>query len=280
MPAPALLAGGLNREDQPVNDRTARVVARVGYGARGVVYLVVGGFAVVAALGGGETTDTKGALRELWQQPFGLALLALVAAGLVAHAIWRLLQGVFDADDHGRGAKALAVRGSLLVSAVLHAGLALYAVRLALGAGSGGGSKRSLASWLLSQPFGPWLVGALGLLVVAAGLGQIWRGLSGRYRRRLRLEACGLARLAPLCAAGLAARGLVLAVVGLLFVLAALQLDPSRAGSLTDALSWLRSQPYGEWLFLGTALGLFAFGCYSLVQARCRIVRDVTLDPG
>ncbi|MEX2628890.1 MAG: DUF1206 domain-containing protein [Tistlia sp.] len=261
-----------------MNDRTVRIVARVGYGARGVVYLIVGGFAVTAALVGGQTTDAKGALRELWQQPFGLALLALVAAGLLAHATWRLLQALLDADDHGLGAKGLVVRASLLVSGLVHAGLAVSAVRLALGAGSGGGdSEQSLAGSLLAQPFGPYLVAAVGLAVIAGGLGQTGRALSGRFRRTLRLEACGLQRLGPLCAAGLAARGLLLAIVGLLFLLAALELDPEQAGGLTDALAWLRGQPYGGVLFLAMALGLFAFGCYSLVQARCRIVRNVEL---
>ncbi len=266
-----------------MKDRAIRTFARAGYAARGVVYLIVGGFAVLAALGGGGggTTDAKGALRELLEQPFGQVLLGLVAAGLLAHALWRLLQGIFDADDHGRDAKALAIRGSLLVSAVVHAGLAAYAASLIVGAGSGsgGGSGNSgLARWLLEQPFGPWLLGAVGLAVIAAGAGQVWRGVSGKYRRTLSLHAYSLQRLTPVCVAGLAARGLVLAIVGLFFVIAAVEVDPSEAGGLSEALSWLRGQPYGSGLFLAVAVGLFAFGCYSLIEAACKRIGDVELS--
>jgi Domain of Unknown Function (DUF1206) len=80
-------------------------LARSGYAARGVVYLIVGGLAVVAALGGGRTTDSKGALRTTLQQPFGEALLALVALGLVGYAIWRLVQATTDPDGHGTDVK-------------------------------------------------------------------------------------------------------------------------------------------------------------------------------
>jgi hypothetical protein len=70
-------------------------IARSGYVARGVVYLIVGGLAVLAALGsGGETTDSKGALRTIIQQPFGQVLLGLVALGLVSYAVWRLVQAI------------------------------------------------------------------------------------------------------------------------------------------------------------------------------------------
>lgn len=264
-----------------MKESAIRVVARTGYAARGVVYLIVGSFAVLAAVGGGRTTDAKGALRELLEQPFGQVLLGLVAAGLVAHAIWRLLQGLLDADDHGRGAKALAVRGSLLVSGVVHASLAAYAASLALGGTGGGGGgegEQGLARWLLEQPFGPYLLGAVGLAVIAAGFGQAWRGLSGRFRRTLSLYAYNLDSLAPLCAFGLVARGLVLAVVGLFFLIAALEVDPSEAGGLEAALGWLRGQPYGEALFLGVAVGLFAFGCYSLIEAACKRIGKVELS--
>ena len=89
-------------------------LARSGYAARGVVYLIVGGLAVLAALGGGgQTTDSKGALLTILQQPFGNVLLGLVALGLVGYAIWRLVQALMDTDHHGTDAKGLAIRGGL-----------------------------------------------------------------------------------------------------------------------------------------------------------------------
>ncbi|OUL20587.1 hypothetical protein BV378_29725, partial [Nostoc sp. RF31YmG] len=55
-------------------------LARFGYASKGVVYGIVGLLASQAAFGtGGRTTDTKGALQTLVEQPFGKFLLALVA---------------------------------------------------------------------------------------------------------------------------------------------------------------------------------------------------------
>lgn len=54
-----------------------RALARAGYVAKGVPYGTSGLLAAMAALGdgGGRTTDSKGVLREIHEQPFGQALL-------------------------------------------------------------------------------------------------------------------------------------------------------------------------------------------------------------
>jgi hypothetical protein len=52
--------------------RTYEWLARSGYAAHGCVYVIMGGLAVLAALGaGGQTTGAKGALAALLSQPFG-----------------------------------------------------------------------------------------------------------------------------------------------------------------------------------------------------------------
>src|SRR5678815_3198795 len=62
------------------------LLARAGYVAKGVVYVLVGGLALRAAVGwGGRTTGSRGALRSLLDQPYGLAILAVIAIDLRTH---------------------------------------------------------------------------------------------------------------------------------------------------------------------------------------------------
>ena len=140
--------------------------ARLGYAARGAVSLIVGILAMLAAFGrGGEATGSKGALQQLFAQPLGEILLAAVALGLFGFAAWRALQSLLDADGLGTRPKALVVRAGQAVSAMVYIGLGMFALSLLLGWGHGGGdgeqSARDWTAWLLAQPFGRWLVGAV-----------------------------------------------------------------------------------------------------------------------
>ena len=74
------------------------------------------------------------------------------------------------------------------------------------------------------------------------------------------------------CVAGLAARGLLLAVTGGFFLYAAFTVNPDQAGGLSDALDWVHALPFGGVLYSLAAIGLIAFGLYSGIQARYRQV--------
>ncbi len=149
-------------------------VARAGYAARGVVYLLVGGLAVLAAFGrGGQAEDSRGALQWLLGVPLGDVLLAAIGGGLLGYAIWRSIQATKDTDHHGKDAKGMAIRAGMLSSAVTHTLLAFFAISLIFtfeASSSGGGGSQGVADWLMKQPFGRWLVGGAGLILVGVGL--------------------------------------------------------------------------------------------------------------
>jgi MFS family permease len=249
-------------------------MARVGYAARGLVYVVVGGLAVLAAIGsGGRTTDSEGALGALLAQPFGWFILAFVTLGLLGFAAWRLITAVFDPDDAGRSAKGLAKRAVWAGSAAVNLGLALSAFGLLMGAAaSSGHGTGDWTAWLMSQPLGQWLVGLIGIGVMVGGVAMFvtaWRASFLKHLRCPSTWADGCKRLGQF---GYAARGVTFLIIGGLLVTAAVNYDPEATEGLGGALGRLQQQPYG-WVLLGVvALGLFAFGAFGLVQARYRVI--------
>lgn len=255
--------------------RSLAPVARLGYAARGTVYLLVGGLALLAALGmGGKATGTKGAIGTLSDQSWGTAAIVVIALGLIAFTGWRTVQALLDADDHGNGPKGLVIRVALAVSAATHLLLGIYAltIALALGADSGGSGSRDAAAMMLQQPYGRYVLAAVALSIAGGALAQIWKGAGGGFRERLAMPDGLLDRLAPLCGFGLVTRGLVFLLIAGFFLFAAITIDADHAGGLESALQWMREQPYGIAFYAASALGLLAFGLYSWIEAVWRRV--------
>ena len=74
--------------------------ARFGYAAKGVVYVVVGALAAIAAFGqGGQTTGSRGALETISHQPFGQALLGIVALGLIGYGVYEFVKARYRQID-------------------------------------------------------------------------------------------------------------------------------------------------------------------------------------
>ncbi|HAZ47175.1 MAG TPA: hypothetical protein DDW76_18570 [Cyanobacteria bacterium UBA11369] len=270
---------------QPVRRATSQPwferLARLGYAAKGLVYFIVGFLAAQAAFGtGGRTTDTSGALTAIVTQPFGKFLLFLVTIGIIGYVLLRIAQAILDPEHAGEkmDAKRIAQRLGYAFSALAYSGLAVTAVKLIIG--SGGSSGNATQDWtarILAQPFGRWLVGLAGVIAIGVGFSYLYEAYKAKFRRHLKLtqmshsEQTWAVRLGRF---GIAARGIVFAIIGLFLIQAAKQSDASQAKGFGEALAILAQQPSGPWLLGIVALGLIAYGIYSLVEARYRqIVR-------
>lgn len=261
-----------SRMKNPNHRDAITLFARMGYASRGIVYVLVGGLAALAAFGqGGQTEGSRGALERILTAPFGKVLLAIMAVGLVGYAMWRTIQAVKDVDHHGNGGKGLAIRAGLLASAITHILLAFFAATLIFqftgsSGGSGGGSQ-GMAGWLMQLPFGRWLVGGVGLVMMGVGIAHALKGYQAKFEKHFEMPVQTQQWAYPICRFGLVIRGLVFVIVGSFFIIAAYQFNPNQAGGIDEVFSTLRSQPFGQWLLAFVALGLFAFGLYSLLAA-------------
>lgn len=258
---------------QAVNTPVVEGLARGGYIARGAIYALIGLLAAQLAFSsGGEITDQHGALQILGAQPFGKILLIVVAIGLVGYAMWGVIRAALDPLGRGSDARGLIERAGFLLSAISYGALAVVAFNAATGVGnaSGAGKPQDLSAELLSKPFGPWLVGILGLFWIGAGIGQLYTAWKADFKQDLKsdLPANEKTWSERLGRAGYAARGIVFLLIGWFTIQAALTVNPNQAVGLDGALLKLAHQPYGMFLLGIVALGLLAFGIYSMLCAR------------
>lgn len=151
-------------------------LARFGFAAQGVVYIIIGSLAALAAFHwGGGTTGSRGALVEILSQPYGRIMLGVIAVGFTGYTLWRLIQAIADTEHKGSDAKGLITRFGYAMSGLVYGGFAVTAVQLLTGTGTHRDEEKSSQEWtatLLAQPLGPWLVGAIGIGIIAFAVSQ------------------------------------------------------------------------------------------------------------
>jgi hypothetical protein len=254
-------------------------LGRFGHVAIGLVYVTIGGLAAQAALSqGGQTTDSHGALAWIVQAPFGRGILVALALGFAGYAAWRVVQAVRDTERKGTTLLGLLHRVVYAFIGATYGALALSAINLARGhaeGGAGGGDAvaQDWTAWLLAQPLGQVLVASIGLGILGLSLVQFYMAYTERCCDELRTfemspVQAGLVRAAGRI--GFTARGIALAIIGVLLLVAALHQRSDEARGLGGALATLAQQPFGPWLLGVVATGLVLYGLFMMVQARYR----------
>ena len=256
-------------------------VARAGYFAKGIVYLMVGLLAAIAAFQGGTPEGNRGALQTLLQQPFGQVALALVGFGLLGYAVWKFVQAIRDTEYKGNDASGYVQRGGFILSGLAHLSLAFYCAQTVL---SGNGSEssstenaQSATASVMHQPFGQWLIGAVGLALIAFGLFRISTAWNRSFKSKFHLEQMSTHEKEIAVKAGvfgIAARGVVFGLTGFFFIRAALTANPREVGALQEVLKLVEQQ--GIWYLAALAFGLISYAVFQGFLARYRHIKPAS----
>jgi hypothetical protein len=252
-------------------------LARLGLVTRGALHLVVGWLAVRIAQGEpGRRADQQGALATLVRQPLGRFLVFALAVGFLAYAAWRFVEAALDPENKGPIKRiGQALRG------VFYVFLFGSALRMVVGgasaassSASGGGSEtQDITAKALGWPGGRALVVAGGVVLLAMGVWNGWRGVTQKFEKDLKCYEMSDSQrtwTSRLGSFGHLARMVAYFVCSFFLVRAAMRFEPHEGVGLDASLHELAGRPYGPGVLLVVGVGLAAFGLYQFVLARYR----------
>ncbi len=253
-------------------DKSRKFIAlvRLGYAARGLTYVLLGTLALGTS--GKAVAGAQGVFDYLQEMTLGRPLLGVVAIGLLAYAIFRILSAVANLENHRGDALGIAKRLGELGSGAIHIALAFAAYSFASGGdrqAGGSGASAEMVRPVMDFELGPLLIGLIGSGMLMSAAMQARHAATGDFMRHVAARAPRA--IETIGRIGHAARAVVFAVIGWSLVRAAWFSSEKGVKGLGEALLSLRDN--GP-LYSLVAIGLLMFGAFSLVTARHRIIAD------
>ncbi|HEV1997690.1 MAG TPA: DUF1206 domain-containing protein, partial [Candidatus Dormibacteraeota bacterium] len=219
---------------------------RVGYVARGLLYVVMGLLAlgIAIGIGGGKATDLSGSLVFLIGNPFGKIVLIAMIVGLVAYSLWGFIRAILDPLHRGDDASGIVARLGFVTSAVSYAVIAWFGLQIlsgAAGATSGDGTQKTVAK-ILAHPFGGRITVIIGVLSLGIGFGQFFEAYKASFKKDLkRAEMTDTEKTIAVALGryGMFARGVTFLVVGGFLIQAGIHHDAGMAHGFGGAFLFL-----------------------------------------
>ena len=251
----------MNVADDLAEETKFQWLARLGFAARGLLYIVIA-WLVVA---NGRTEDLTGAMEYLGHG-VGRGLLMFLVAGMTGYGLWRLSDAAFGMESGRHHPKAWRRRVAAASSGAIYSFLAFKGLRIIAGRPAHVGDVQQSAAMALGLPAGSVALYIAATVLLGAGLVQLWKTRDCSFLRHLD-EAARRPLAKWIGRAGYAARGIIFLTIAWLLARAALHQRAAEAGGLEQALDALRGP-----IQFPIAAGLALFGAYSLIEARFRSI--------
>jgi Domain of Unknown Function (DUF1206) len=247
---------------------TLTFLARIGFAARGLVYLLVGGFAAAAGLGlGKEPHGIMDAVQAVTGSQLRLILAVSIGFGLACLAAYFGVVGTWHCL-RGKGTRRWLFAGGMLGDAVIYAAVMICILGLLIGWQPDGEREAQVwTAWAFAKPFGRVCVGVVGFAILACGIGVIAWVMSTDIDDDVDLPEDQKQFIEPVGRFGLAGRGLAVALVGVYWISAAINVDASKAHELGGALQAAQQNSKGWLLLLTLAVAFVASSVFDFVEA-------------
>ena len=258
---------------------------RLGWAAKGAVYVLVGVLALFIALdsrsaGGSGSSDQEaspgGAIAQIAESAGGALLLYVIAAGLVLFSTWRIISVMLPASND---MKSWLNRIGYLVSAGTYLLLAWTAVSFARYPGGGQESEDSkietFTADLLGKSYGRALVFVIGAVLICIAAAFLWKAITASFTSQLASGGVGPFShdtIVLMGRIGWVGRTAMMGLVGFFICRAAVQFDAEDAQGLDGSLRHATESGIGTALVLVVAFGLFVYGLFCVISAPRRLL--------
>lgn len=255
--------------ESATDSKVLAIPARVGFAISGLIQVLLGGLAIQLGVAHSGEADQTGALSAVAKVPGGIVVLWIGVVGLFALAVWLVV-------------KALAVRGGSprqrwmrrlmhVAKAIAYAFLGYAVFTFATGHPTHSRqTTRHTSAGILSLPGGQLILGLLGLITCGVGVYFVWKGVRQEFKKDIHVPEGAAGR--GMVAAGIIgypAKGLVVFLAGVLFIVSAVRIDPGAATGLDGGLRMLHGLPFGGVVLVVLGIGLIVSGIYNVARAWC-----------
>lgn len=271
------IKGFLKRKDADENVKPwVRWYSRIGFSAKGAVYILIGLISMLAAIGIGNKNGQQGALASVASKPYGEIILWLIVLGLTGYITWLITQVLMEPVHDGSGYKGFFIRIGYFFAASFYVGLGIKFSILAIHSGQTGGDKQLWMGQLLDMPIGRLAIALTGIGIFIYAVIQVVLGIIGTFTKNLntiQMKRTEMIITIQIGRIGFIARGITFGVLGGFLFYSGWTGESSQAMGIDGALAQIAQEPFGQVLLWFVSAGLFLYGVFEVLEGRSRNIK-------